>query len=161
MSCWRFLPPPRPPVFVSLQRPPCLFRESLANQVFFVGATRDALLPCCTRLPRLHCCCPPPFPPPLPSRLVYAMSSWSVKTRRGFSCHFTGARVYDHTTTAMHETNPPRPPFCLHLDYPGVCYCVLWFCLFLFRESCETCPPHLRLWCCMSTIFIRGCIFFP
>ena len=36
------------------------------------------------------------------SRLVLAMSAWSVKTRRAPSWHCRDARVYGHTTTAMH-----------------------------------------------------------
>ena len=47
------------------------------------------------------------------SRLVQAMSAWLVKTRRAPSRHSRDARVYGHTTTAMHElsTPPPLPPF--------------------------------------------------
>ena len=49
----------------------------------------------------------------LPSRLVQAkMSAWSVKARCSPpSRHSRGARVYGHTTTAMHDvsTPPPRP----------------------------------------------------
>ena len=43
------------------------------------------------------------------SRLVLAMSAWSVKTRRAPSRHRTDARVYGRTTTAMHDNqyNPP------------------------------------------------------
>ena len=37
------------------------------------------------------------------SRLVHAMPAWSVKTRRAPSRHCRDARVYDHTTTAMHD----------------------------------------------------------
>ena len=47
------------------------------------------------------------------SRLVLAMSAWSVKTRRALSRHCRDARVYSHTTTAMHgnEYNPsPSAP---------------------------------------------------
>ena len=43
--------------------------------------------------------------------LVLAMSGWSVKTRRAPSRHCRDARVYGHTTTAMHEMNNPPPPF--------------------------------------------------
>ena len=45
------------------------------------------------------------------SRLVQAMSAWSVKTRRAPSRHCRDARVYGHTTTAMHDmsTLPPTP----------------------------------------------------
>ena len=41
--------------------------------------------------------------PPGASRLVHAMSSWSVKTRRASSLHCEDARGYGHTTTAMHD----------------------------------------------------------
>ena len=44
------------------------------------------------------------------SRLVLAMSAWSIKTRRAPSRHCRGARVYDHTTTAMHDNEYPPPP---------------------------------------------------
>ena len=37
------------------------------------------------------------------SRLGQAMSAWSVKTRRAPSRHCRDARVYGHTTTAMHD----------------------------------------------------------
>ena len=38
------------------------------------------------------------------SRLVLAMSAWSVKARRAPSRHCRDARVYGHTTTAMHDS---------------------------------------------------------
>ena len=38
-----------------------------------------------------------------PSRLVQSMSAWSVKTRHAPSRYCRDARVYGHTTTAMHE----------------------------------------------------------
>ena len=56
------------------------------------------------------------------SRLVQAMSTWLVKTRRAPSRHSRDARVYGYTTTAMHKlstppchphptpTTPPPPP---------------------------------------------------
>ena len=49
------------------------------------------------------------------SRLVQAMSAWSVKTLRGPSRQCRDARVYGHTTTTVHDnehthTHPlPRP----------------------------------------------------
>ena len=46
------------------------------------------------------------------SRLVQAMSAWWVKTRRPPSRHCRDARVYGHTTTAIHEneyTSSPHP----------------------------------------------------
>ena len=51
------------------------------------------------------------------SRLVQSISVWSVKTRHASSWHCRDARVYGHTTTAIHEieyispieyTPPPR-----------------------------------------------------
>ena len=42
-----------------------------------------------------------------PSRLVQAMSAWLMKTRRAPSRHSRDARVYGHTTTAMHELSTP------------------------------------------------------
>ena len=55
------------------------------------------------------------FPSPnpthsLPSRLVQAMSAWLVNTRRAPSRHRRDARVYGHTTTAMHKLSTPPPP---------------------------------------------------
>ena len=44
------------------------------------------------------------------SRLVQAMSACLVTTRRAPSRHSRDARVYGHTTTAMHELNVPLPP---------------------------------------------------
>ena len=44
------------------------------------------------------------------SRLVLAMSAWSVKTRRAPFWHCRDARVYGHTTTAMQDNEYPRPP---------------------------------------------------
>ena len=40
------------------------------------------------------------------------MSAWSAKTRRAPSRHCRDARVYGHTTTAMHDNDytPPPPP---------------------------------------------------
>ena len=43
------------------------------------------------------------------SRLVQAMSAWLVKTRSAPSRHSRDARVYGHTTTAMHKLSPPPP----------------------------------------------------
>ena len=44
------------------------------------------------------------------SRLVLAMYAWSVKTRHAPSRHCRDARVYGHTTTAMHDVNTPPLP---------------------------------------------------
>ena len=59
--------------------------------------------------------------PPLgASRLVQAMSAWCVKTRRAPSRHSRDARVYSHTTTAMHKlsTPPPRYRSLAHSPFP-------------------------------------------
>ena len=44
------------------------------------------------------------------SRLVQTMSAWLVKTRRAPSRRGRDARVYTHTTTAMHKLSTPPPP---------------------------------------------------
>ena len=51
------------------------------------------------------------FIPPITgaSRLVLAMSAWSVKTRRAPSRHCRDARVYGHTTTAVHDRSIHDP----------------------------------------------------
>ena len=49
------------------------------------------------------------LPPPRSPLLVQAMSAWLVKTRRAPSRHSRDARVYGHTTTAMHELSTPPP----------------------------------------------------
>ena len=43
------------------------------------------------------------------SRLVQAMSAWLVKTRHAPSRHSRDARVYGHTTTAIHKLSTPPP----------------------------------------------------
>ena len=53
--------------------------------------------------------------PPTPhgaSRSVQAVCAWSVKTRRTPSRHCRDARVYGHTTTAMHNISTPPPLVC-------------------------------------------------
>ena len=49
------------------------------------------------------------------SRLVQAMSAWSVKTRRAPPRHCRDARVYGHTTTAMYDNECTPPPPSLSL----------------------------------------------
>ena len=44
------------------------------------------------------------------SRLVQAMSAWLVKTLHASSRHSRDARVYGHTTTAVHKLSTPTPP---------------------------------------------------
>ena len=65
------------------------------------------------------------------SRLVHAMSVWSVKTRHAPSRHCRDARVYGHTTTAMNEIEytRPSPPHPRHprnclLKAPAAFVCV-------------------------------------
>ena len=41
------------------------------------------------------------------SRLVQAMPAWLLKTRRAPSRHSRDARVYGHSTTAMHKLSTP------------------------------------------------------
>ena len=44
------------------------------------------------------------------SRLVQAMSAWSVKTGHAPSRHRRDAKIYGHATTAMHEIEFISPP---------------------------------------------------
>ena len=58
------------------------------------------------------------------SRLVQAMSAWSVKTPRAPSRHSRDGTVYGHTTTAMHKLSTPPPPpwrFCSKCAYEEMC----------------------------------------
>ena len=55
----------------------------------------------------LHATCQTPHGASL---LVQAISAWLVKTRRAPSRHSRDARVYGHTTTAMHKLSTPSPP---------------------------------------------------
>ena len=48
------------------------------------------------------------------SRLVHAMSAWSVKPRRAPSRPCTDARVHGLKTTAMHGSEHPPPPTAPH-----------------------------------------------
>ena len=50
------------------------------------------------------------------SRLVEAMPARLVKTRRAPFRHSRDARVYGHTTTAMHKLSTPPPPPLPHLS---------------------------------------------
>ena len=75
----------------------------------------------------------PPLPsPPLPCRLVehltaLAMFAWSVKSRRAPSRHCRDAKVYGHTTKAMHDNE-----YTIRLRR-----CVLLSTLLLVRPSRE------------------------
>ena len=53
------------------------------------------------------------------SRFVQAMSAWLVKTRRAPSRYSRDARVYGHTTTAIHKLSTPPPPFLVALVING------------------------------------------
>ena len=62
------------------------------------------------------------------SRLVLAMSAWSMKTRRAPSRHGRDARVYGHATTAMLDIEyTPPPGTCI------ACYIACYACLALSR----------------------------
>ena len=58
------------------------------------------------------------------SRLVLAISAWSVKTRHAPSRHCRDARVYGHTTTDMHDNEHTSPatssPSVFKTDRGGV-----------------------------------------
>ena len=55
------------------------------------------------------------------SHLVLAMSAWSVKTRRAPSRRYRDARVYGHTTKAMHDNEyTPPPEGARNIFIPGV-----------------------------------------
>ena len=58
------------------------------------------------------------------SRSMLAMSAWSVKTRRAPSRHCRDARVYDHTTSAVHDIeytpSTPPPPSGTLISCPGL-----------------------------------------
>ena len=51
-------------------------------------------------------------------RLVQAMSTWSVKTRRAPSQRCRDARIYDHIIAAIHDIEYPLPPPSARLPYP-------------------------------------------
>ena len=52
------------------------------------------------------------------SRLVLAMSAWSVKTQHAPCRHCRDARVCGHATTAMHEMSAPPHPTRLEVATP-------------------------------------------
>ena len=61
------------------------------------------------------------------SRLVQAMSAWLVETRRAPSQHIRDARIYGHTTTAMHKLSTPAPSKgCLVGESPTCPIPALW-----------------------------------
>ena len=82
------------------------------------------------------------------SRLVNAVSAWSVKTRRAPSRHYRAARVYGHTPTAMHDTQytpPPSPPHLLLFFHSLSALACHLRCtgLFQWRALCAPCPASL------------------
>ena len=87
------------------------------------------------------------------SRLVQATSASLVKTRRAPSRHSRDARVYGHTTTAMHKlSTPPRPPS--PVPRPGsyqVFLCASWLSIWHrgFFVCTVGCPPLLVLFMCL------------
>ena len=65
------------------------------------------------------------------------MSAWLVKTRRAPSRHGRDARVYGHTTTAMHKLStppPPLPPPSVSFTRDVFCCCRLRCCV--WRRVC-------------------------
>ena len=81
------------------------------------------------------------------------MSVWSVKTRHAPSRKCRDARVYGHTTTAMHDNEYTLPPPGLGFDKlgselrPRVCYVKTCVC---YTDSCSSMQVgyscHAR-WC--------------
>ena len=67
------------------------------------------------------------------SRLVLAMSAWSVKTRHAPSRHYRDVRVYGHTTTAMHYMGTPPLPLKFKVVF------LHWICRFAYqpRQNAE------------------------
>ena len=94
--------------------------------------------------------------PHVASHLVLPMFAWSVKTRRAPSRHCRDARVYGHTTTAMHDNENP-PPSSRRVRFSFVCFCPLWCA----RDG--ACMVRVRfasfcfslLWC----VFVRVLIY--
>ena len=85
------------------------------------------------------------------SRLLPAMSAWSTKARRAPSRHCRDARVYGHTTTAMHDMSVPP----LH---PGrlVCSWSWWRPVSLLRVSFLVVFPAALPWDRCSCSLLRG-----
>ena len=73
------------------------------------------------------------------SRLVQAMSAWLMKTRRAPSRHSRDARIYGHTTTAMHKLSLHPAPLVL----PGSTGQFYQFAHFCLTVAC----PCLRFSC--------------
>ena len=81
------------------------------------------------------------------SRLVQAMPTWLVKTRRAPSRHSRDARIYGHRTMAMHKlSTPPSPSPPLTNSKP----CVPPFRPFQWECSCIL-RARSNISCCSST----------
>ena len=83
------------------------------------------------------------------SRLVQAMSAWSVKTRHAPSRHCRDARVYDHTTTAMHEIEY-TPPSLMYGHGSEACNSVYpirgcWVVVDQFINACNRRGRHIYM----------------
>ena len=79
----------------------------------------------------LHATCQTPHGA---SRLVQAVSAWSVKTRRAPSRHCSGAKTYGSTSIAVHDveyTPPPLPPMLGWRQMSTI---------LMFRSSGDDCP---------------------
>ena len=93
-------PPPRPRMAVTRKQesgrkvPKSVLRAVLGRMQFTLHASRRT--------------------PHGASRLVQAMSPWLVQTRRAPSRHSRDARVYGHTTTAMHHLGTPPHTMAPH-----------------------------------------------
>ena len=96
------------------------------------------------------------------SRLVLAMSAWSVKTRRAPSRRCRDARVYGHTTTAMHGNEYPPPPRCLCYLYIVLVYrfFALFYLLFTFFSPLLCRFLFLSFYLvCFLFVVVRFCSF--
>ena len=89
------------------------------------------------------------------SCLVLAMSDWSVKTRRAPSRHCRDARVYGHTTTAMHDmsTHTPLARFPRRAAVCTVPYCFTCDAMVLVTL------PRVCCWCWrFASVFFSRCL---
>ena len=95
------------------------------------------------------------LPPMLHSPLLFPR--WLVETRRAPSRHSRDARVYDHTTTAMHKLSTPRPlPSCSPLLFFVLCLVGL-FCLPVFPVSPLVSRFFSPFFLLFSTCFVLFC----
>ena len=97
----------------------CLFRYKQTNsrRGFSVESVRHATLSASLRWHQLalHSTRRTPHGA---SRLVQAISAWSVKIRRAPPRHCRDARIYGHTTTAIHDESTRHPIPCNIVAYP-------------------------------------------